>query len=159
MRWRRLDDSSEEARGVKISISAVLFLIFLVVYASIPSSQAHAVSHKHPPKPEAPLDPDYVFALGAADRFMHAWQTGDIEHGIVQLSDGLRRSQDSHKVEQFFLNAKDRSYEISRGHGQTGRYSFPVVLVGTEGSQISRKPSELVVLETGKNDWVIDKLP
>jgi hypothetical protein len=77
----------------------------------------------------------------------------------VQLSDGLRRSQDAKKVEQFFLNAKDRAYEIGRGRGQAGRYTFPVVLVGTEGGQLTRRPSELIVLETGKNDWVIDKLP
>jgi hypothetical protein len=143
---------------VKIAIT-ILLSTFLLLYVSSPSFQAHAVSHKHPPKPEAPLNPDYVLALASADRFMHAWQIGDIEHGIVQLSDGLRRSQDAKKVEQFFLNAKDRAYEIARGHGQAGRYTFPVVLVGTEGGQLTRRPSELVVLETGKNDWVIDKLP
>jgi hypothetical protein len=143
---------------VKTAITILLSTLFLLSVTTSPT-QAHAVSHKHAPKPEPPLDPDYVIALGSADRFMHAWQTGDIEHGIVQLSDGLRRSQDAHKVEQFFLNAKDRSYEIARGHGQAGRYTFPVVLVGIEGGQLTRKPSELLVLETGRNDWVIDKLP
>jgi hypothetical protein len=143
---------------VKIAIT-ILLSTFLLLYVSSPPFQAHAVSHKHPPKPEAPLAADYVLALGSADRFMHAWQIGDIEHGIVQLSDGLRRSQDAKKVEQFFLNAKDRAYEIGRGRGQAGRYTFPVVLVGIEGGQLTRRPSELIVLETGKNDWVIDKLP
>jgi hypothetical protein len=143
---------------VKTAI-AILLSTFLLLFVTIPSSPARAVSHKHPPKPEVPLGSDYVLALASADRFMHAWQIGDIEHGIVQLSDGLRRSQDAKKVEQFFLNAKDRAYEIGRGRGQAGRYTFPVVLVGTEGGQLTRRPSELIVLETGKNDWVIDKLP
>ena len=108
-------------------------------------------------------DPGYVLALATVNHFLHAWQTGDIENGMVQLSNGLRRVQDADKVEQFFYDAdadvKDRAFEIARGHGQPGRYSFPVVLIEIRGPRITRKVSELIVVETGKNDWVVDKLP
>jgi hypothetical protein len=119
--------------------------------------------HKHVVKQESPTDPGYVLALASVNHFLHAWQTGDIENGMVQLSDGLRRAEDADKVERFFYdadaNVKDRAFEIGRGHGQPGRYRFPVVLIGIQGSRITRKVSEVIVVETGKNDWVVDKLP
>ncbi len=106
------------------------------------------------------LDPSYVFALGAANHFLHAWQTGDLENGTVMLSDGIRHSQNADKLEQFFSGGTERSFEIARGHGHKGRYSFPVVLVTPRGSShVRRKFSEIILVETGKNDWAVDKLP
>jgi hypothetical protein len=127
------------------------------------ASIAWAGPHKHVVKQESPADPGYVLALASVNHFLHAWQTGDIENGMVQLSNGLRRAEDADKVEQFFYDAdadvKDRAFEIAHGHGQPGRYSFRVVLIGIQGSRITRKVSEVIVVETGKNDWVVDKLP
>jgi hypothetical protein len=148
---------------VKIRLSANVFLLTFIpiLLASI----AWAAPHKHRVKQENPTDPGYVLALASVNHFLHAWQTGDIENGMVQLSNGLRRAEDADKVEQFFYDAdadadaKDRAFEIARGHGRHGRYSFPVVLIGIQGSRITRKVSELIVVETGKNDWVVDKLP
>jgi len=100
-----------------------------------------------------------VFALAAANHFLHAWQTGDLENGMVLLSDGIRHSQNADKLEQFFSNPKDRAFEIARGHGHKGRYSFPVVLVTAGASHLTRRSSEIILVETGKNDWVVDKLP
>jgi hypothetical protein len=105
------------------------------------------------------LDPGYVFALGAANHFLHAWQTGDLEDGTVLLSDGIRHSQNADQLEQLFSNGKERGFEIARGHGHPGRYSFPLVLVTSRGSKITRRSSEIILVETGKNDWVVDKLP
>jgi hypothetical protein len=101
-----------------------------------------------------------VFALAAANHFLHAWQTGDLENGMVLLSDSIRHSQNADKLEQFFSNATDRAFEITRGHGHQGRYSFPVVMVTPRGSShVTRRSSEIVMVETGKNDWVVDRLP
>jgi len=102
-----------------------------------------------------------VYALAAANHFMHAWQTGDMENGMVELSDGLRHSQNADTLEEYFSNAnsKQRSFEIARGTGHTGRYDFPVVLVSLRGSHVTRKASDIILIETGKNDWVVDKLP
>lgn len=139
---------------MKIRLAACLFL--LTVFLTTP---VWAGSHSHPAKQADPSDPGYVFALGAANHFLHAWQTGDLENGMVLLSDHVRHSQNADKVEQFFSNGTHRAFEITRGHGHPGRYSFPVVLVTLRGSHVTRKFSEVILVEAGKNDWVVDKLP
>ncbi len=139
---------------MKIRLASCLF--FLTVFLAMP---VWARSHTHSAE-ESPLDPGYVFALAAANQFLHAWQTGDLEAGMVLLSDGVRHSQNADKLEQFFSNGKDRAFEITRGHGHQGRYSFPVVLVTLRGSShVTRRFSEIILVETGKNDWVVDTLP
>jgi hypothetical protein len=135
---------------VKILLAACLSLLTAPVWAG---------SHSHLVKQETPSEPGYVFALAAANHFMHAWQTGDLENGTVLLSDGIRRSQNADTLEQFFSTGTERAFEITRGHGDGGRYSFPVVLVTPRGFHISRKFSEITLVEAGKNDWVVDKLP
>jgi hypothetical protein len=133
------------------SLIAILLIITLPAWASGP--------RKHHPVPLGPPDPDYVFALSAADRFLHAWQTDDLEAGTVLLSDRVRHSQDPEQFEKFFADGVDRAFEISRGTGTRGRYQFAIVLVTVTGTRIRRRSSAIVVLNTGKNDWVVDKLP
>lgn len=147
----------EIAHGPRVLRAAHLLLFAMSLMVSV--APCRAAARKHAVQPDPPLQTDYVPALAAADRFLHAWQIGDIEHGILQLSDGVRRTQDAKTVEHFFVNPKDRAYEIGRGTGQSGRYTFPVILVGIDGTQVTRKISEIIVQETGKNDWVIEKLP
>jgi len=142
---------------VKNQLSANLWLLTVLLIVLI--SPSWAGSHSHRAKQENPTDPGYVLALAAADRFLHSWQIGDIENGMVQLSDRVRRSENADKVEQFFSDATNRAFEISRGHGQPGRYHFPVVMAWTQGSRVTRRVSEVILIETGKNDWVVDKLP
>ena len=131
-------------------------LVLLAIFLAIP-----AWSRSHSTKQEIPTDAGYVFALAAANHFLHAWQTGDLESGMVLLSDGLRHSQNADQMEDFFSNAKTkiRSFEITVGHGHPGRYTFPIVLVTPKGNHITRKFSEITLIEAGKNDWVVDKLP
>ena len=136
--------------SVKMRLAAYFFLLTMPAWAR---------SHHHPAKEENPSDPGYVLALGAANHFLHAWQTGDVETGMVLLSDDLRHTQSADKLEQFFSNATDRAFEITRGHGHQGLYSFPVVLVTLRASRVVRKFSEIILVEAGKNDWVVDKLP
>ncbi len=100
-----------------------------------------------------------MFALATANRFLHAWQAGDLETGMVLLSDRVRHSQDPEKFEQIFSSDSDRAFEIARGIGNRGRYRFAVVLVTSQGNRIRRRFSEIIVVNTGKNDWAIDKLP
>ena len=138
---------------MKIRSAVYIFLLVLL------TAQIWAGSHSHPAKQETPTDPGYVFALAAASHFLHAWQTGDMENGTVLLSDGIRQTQNADKLEQFFSTGTERAFEITRGHGHSGLYSFPVVLVTLRGSRVTRKISEIVLVETGKNDWVVDKLP
>ncbi len=62
-----------------------------------------------------PTDPSYVSALAAANRFMHAWQTGDLENGMILLSDSIRHSQNADKLESFFSVTAERAFEIGVG--------------------------------------------
>ena len=133
--------------------------ILLATFLLLLMTPAWARTHKTPAKQADPSDPGYVFALGAANHFLHAWQSADLENGTVLLSDGIRRAQNADKLEQFFSSGKDRGFEIARGHGHAGGYSFPVVLVTSRGSKNTRRSSEIILIETGKNDWVVDKLP
>ena len=135
-----------------IRLAACLFLL-----AVFPTTTLWARTHHT--ATQDPSDPGYVFALAAADHFLHSWQTGDLENGMVQLSDGIRRSQNAETLEKFFSDSKDRSFEIARGHGYPGRYSFPVVLHASRGSRVTHRSSQMTLLDTGKNDWVVDRLP
>jgi hypothetical protein len=119
---------------------------------------AWARSHSQPSR-AIPSDPAYVFALAAANRFLHAWQAGDLENGMILLSDGIRHSQNPDKLEEFFSAPTERAFEIGAGHGRRGRYNFPVVLVIPQATRLARRSSEITVVNIGKNDWVVDKLP
>jgi hypothetical protein len=140
--------------SVKVRLAALFFLP--IIFLTAPLS---AGSRKHPAQQSPPSGPSYVLALAAANHFLHAWQSADLENGTVLLSDGIRRSHNADKLEDFFSSGKERGFEIGRGNGHAGRYSFPVVLVTTRGSHVTRRSSEIILIETGKNDWVIDKLP
>ena len=78
-------------------------------------------------------------------------------------------AQTAGEIERFFSAETDRAFEIGKGTGNRGRYSFPVALVSlkaapgsdppTEAKVVSRRASNIVLVKTGKNDWVVDKLP
>lgn len=108
-------------------------------------------------RPPAPHS-DYARALAAADRFLQSWQAGDIENGTVQLSAHAKEKISSDDLENFFSISAPSAYEITRGRQLgTGRYEFPVVLFRTQSP--GRRFSTIVVLNTGHNDWAVDKLP
>ncbi|MGA8618711.1 MAG: hypothetical protein WB660_09390 [Candidatus Sulfotelmatobacter sp.] len=65
-------------------------------------------------------------------------------------------------LEKFFSNSEPAAYEIDHGKPlKRGRYEFPVVLVtGTSKNvHVRRRFSSIVVVNTGNNDWGVDKLP
>jgi hypothetical protein len=100
-----------------------------------------------------------VSALATANKFLQAWEANDIESATVLLSDRVRRGQDPEKFEQFFAGISERAFEISQGQGKRGRYRFPVVLVTGADTRLRRRATEIVVVDTGKNDWLVDTLP
>lgn len=115
--------------------------------------------HRPASKPAAANDPGYVLALAAADRFLHAWEAGDLETGTVLLSDHVRHTHNAEALETFFSTGDARAFEIMRGTGHAGRYRFPVILVTRQGNATRRASSEIILVNTGKNDWAVDKLP
>ncbi len=136
-------------------VKPAIALIFLIL---LPAS-VWAGSPRRRGKPVLVADPGYVLALGAADHFLHAWATGDLETGMVLLSDHVRRTQNAETIEQFFSAGQERGFEIMRGTVHKGHYRFPVVLVSREGSTVRHISSKIILVNTGKNDWAVDKLP
>jgi hypothetical protein len=109
------------------------------------------------------VDRGYVSALGAANRFLQAWQNQDHETGLLMLTDAAKQHSSEDRMEVFFSSGADAAYEIARGKRvKAGRYVFPVTLFpfhsGTTKSDRPQK-SEIVVVRTGKEEGAIDRLP
>jgi len=110
----------------------------------------------------AALNPGYVAALAAADHFLQAWQAGDSENGMALLTSHAKDTATTDTIDRFFSNSAPMAYEIGRGKLlKHGRYEFPVVLVSgaPNGGRIRRRFSSIVIVNTGNNDWAVDKLP
>jgi hypothetical protein len=113
-------------------------------------------------RPSSGLDSGYVRALAAADHFLQAWQSGDVESGTALLSSHAKEAVTTDGVETFFSEPVPGAYEIERGKLlKTGHYEFPVVLVTetAKGTRARRRFSSIIVVNTGNNDWAVDKLP
>jgi hypothetical protein len=108
----------------------------------------------------ASLDPDYPSALAAADHFLQAWQSNDAENGIAVLTAHAKKNVSRDALERFFASGERSAYEINHGKRvRRGRYEFPVVLVTRESNRLHRKFSAILIVNTGGNDWAVDKLP
>jgi hypothetical protein len=121
-------------------------------------SPLFAATRSAPPKPTI----GYASALAAADRFLQSWQTGDVETGMVLLTSDAKEKITRSALEDFFTSAAPSAYEITRGRKlRRGCYEFPVVLLhySPKNSRGRRRLSTIVVLDTGNNDWAVDKLP
>jgi hypothetical protein len=108
------------------------------------------------------LDPGYVPALAAADQLLQAWQASNVENGMVLLTSHAKETATTDVLERFFSDPGPSAYEIGRGKLlKRGRYEFPVVLVSgvSRNIHIHRRFSSIIVVNTGNNDWAVDKLP
>jgi hypothetical protein len=135
-------------------IAAIAFLICSLALLNFP-----AVQGKNASAPVA-TDGDYISALAAANHFLHAWQNQDREIGLAMLSDTAKHSSSEDYLQNFFSPGAEAAYEI--GHGKklkAGSYLFPVALFATELKSAHPRASEIVMVQTGKDDWAVDKLP
>ena len=108
------------------------------------------------------VDAGYFAALAAADHLLQAWQSGDVENGMALLTSSAKETSTSEVLERFFSNPGPSAYEIGRGKLlKRARYEFPVVLIGSisKNGHTRRRFSTIVVVNTGNNDWAVDKLP
>jgi len=113
-------------------------------------------------RPSSTLDPSYVPALAVANHFLQAWQSGDVESGTVLLTTHAKQALSRDDLDRLFSNPDPSAYEIDRGTLiKRGRYEFPVVLVtsSSKNPHIHRRFSSIVIVNSGKNDWAVDKLP
>lgn len=116
--------------------------------------------------PPAALDADYIPALATADHFLQAWQSGDTENGVALLTSHAKQAATADGIDRFFSQSAPSAYEVGRGKLlKRGRYEFPVALVGTlkigalKNNHSGRRFSSIIVVNTGNNDWAVDKLP
>ena len=114
-------------------------------------------------KPATALGREYRAALAAADRFLHAWQSQDQETGLLMLSDSAKRHASEDELAEFFAAGQGAAYEIGRGKQMKGgRFAFPVTLYLAAAAKEHSPPprySVMVITRSGKDDWVIDRLP
>jgi hypothetical protein len=114
--------------------------------------------------PSSLLDREYVGALALANRFLAAWQIQDHEAGIVLLTDAAKRQISEDQLQIFFAPGSEiqQGYEINRGRKlAVGRYTFPVALfeIGPDHKWVHPHFSQIIVVNSGKDDWAVDKLP
>jgi hypothetical protein len=105
-------------------------------------------------------DPDYRGALAVADRFLQVWQSSDAENGIALLTAHAKKNASKDKLDHFFAGGQSAAFEINHGKRlRRGRYEFPVVLVTGGPKRLHRRFSTIVIVNTGGDDWAVDKLP
>jgi len=77
----------------------------------------------------------------------------------MMLTDAARQQVSSDKLQQFFSPGDHAAYEIERGRRiNGGEYVFPVVLFGA--AQNSQPHAcRLVIMQTGKDEWAVNRLP
>jgi hypothetical protein len=109
------------------------------------------------------IDQNYVAALATAHRFLQAWENHDQETAVLLLSDAARKHVSDEQFTTFIETEAPAAYEITRGRKiRAGLYAFPVALFPPSNQPrhaIHPRYSELMILNTGKDGWAIDKLP
>jgi hypothetical protein len=113
-------------------------------------------------RPVSAPDAGYAEALVTVNHFLQAWQSGDVGNGAALLTSHSKENTTTDVLEVFFAGSAISAYEIGRGKLiRHGRYEFPIVFVSTDEkhSHVRRRFSSVVVVDTGHNDWAVDKLP
>jgi hypothetical protein len=118
------------------------------------------------PPNTASMDRNYVSALAAANRLLQAWQTGDAEAALMLLTDPAKDKISSEQLEKMFSpeSAVSRGYQIARGRKLGGRrYAFPVSLLQADRTDARKaahvRTSQIIVVDAGKDEWAVDRLP
>jgi hypothetical protein len=63
-------------------------------------------------------------------------------------------------MDTLFSGTSARAFEIAHGRPLSrSRYQFSVVLLTGEPGHIRRRVASIVIANTDKNDWAVDKLP
>ena len=132
-----------------------------VALAITSCAPALAWGKKHKAAAPAPADSNYLFGLSAANRFLAAWQSNDQAAALPLITNRAKQQATEDGVDKLFSGSSTRAFEITRGRAlRQGRYQFSIVLLQADDSGHTRRRfAELVVVNTGKNDWAVDKLP
>jgi hypothetical protein len=139
-----------------IRFAAVACFIALALSAS---PQTWAKKRKAPAQPAA--DSNYVAGLATANRLLDAWQNNDLAGAMPLITNRAKQQATEEGLDKLFSGPTMRAFEISRGRSlRPDSYQFSIVLLQADDSGHTRRRfAELVVINTGKNDWAVDKLP
>jgi hypothetical protein len=141
--------------GLRSPFAILLISSFAIVY----SAPLWAATRTAPSRASA-AGADYIRALAAADRFLQAWQGEDVETGTVLLTSHAKNKINHDELDRLFTNSAPGAYEIEHGKLlRRGCYEFPIVLLSGSAKKSKRHFASIVVLNTGHNDWAVDKLP
>lgn len=150
---------SHSSRGAKLYALGAAFSLALCFVPVLEAAGARPSKER----PTPVTGSDYIAALATANRFLHAWQTGDEVTGILLLTDNARQQSSEENFSAFFATSARPAYEIARGKKlKAGRYLFPIALFDLPENPRDPKRArqlQLIVCRTGKDDWAIDKLP
>jgi hypothetical protein len=143
-------------------VSYRLFFLFILCAGLAVGAIPLNARTKHSAVPV--LDREYVAALASANQFLSAWQNQDHEAGIILLTNEAKHQISEERLETFFAAGPSirQSYEIGRGKKlNPGRYTFPVTLftIGPDHKWVHPHVSQIVVVDTGRDDWAVDRLP
>lgn len=122
------------------------------------STLAWAKKHKTPAQPS---DSNYIAGLATANRFLEAWQGNDQAAAMPLITNRAKQQATEDGVDLLFSGPTTRAFEIAHGRAlRAGRYQFSVVMLQADDSgHTRRRIGDLIVTNTGKNDWAVDKLP
>jgi len=138
---------------MKVRIALILLCMFLTSTSYVSLARVTKNSSR-------PLDASYTSALAAANRFLHAWQTQDHETGIMMLTDAARQHVSPERLQEFFSPGTQAGFEIYHGKRiNGGEYVFPIVLFGLSEQKARPRACSIVITRTGKDEWVVQKLP
>ena len=141
-----------------VNLTRVVPCLIAIALAFFASPVAWAKKHKATTQP---TDSNYIAALATANRFLAAWQENDQAAGMPWITNRAKQQSTEEGVDKLFSGSSTRAFEISRGRlMRQGRYQFSIVLLQNDGSGHTRRRfTELIITNTGNNDWAVDKLP
>jgi hypothetical protein len=141
-----------------VNLTRVISALIAIALAFFGSPVASAKKHKAATQP---TDSNYIAALATANRFLAAWQDNDQAAAMPWVTNRAKQQSTEEGVDKLFSGSSTRAFEISRGRlVRQGRYQFSIVLVQNDDSgHTHRRFTELIITNTGNNDWAVDKLP
>jgi hypothetical protein len=113
------------------------------------------------------LDQNYVLALTAADQFLYAWATRNMEDGLALLSPQLKAKYPEEYFRYYISGISDphhQAFEVGEGKRlPSGGFAFPVTLyehyTGQKESFAHPKPLTIVIIQTAPESWLVNELP
>ena len=135
-----------------------------LVLALAASSSAWA---QRAPATATRVDDHYILALSAADQFLHAWATRDVDAGRATLTPAALKRYSAEEITTFFQGVSSphhESFEVGPGRAVSPTtYEFDVIqyeyLTNMNFSGPRPTPARLVVVQVTPDTWLVNEFP